>query len=83
MVVATSNYASIPWDEVAARRGNVKASVLRGLRGKAEITQTRLSELTGIPQRHVSEMERDRRPIGRESARKLARVLETDYRVFL
>lgn len=82
-MVATSNRESIPWDEVAARRGNVKASVLRGLRGKTEMTQTRLSELTGIPQRHISEMERGRRPIGKESTRNLARALETDCRVFL
>ena len=74
---------SIPWREVAAKRGSVPASVLRGARSKAEITQTKLSELTGIPQRHLSEMERGKRPIGKETARKLAAVLDTDYRVFL
>jgi DNA-binding XRE family transcriptional regulator len=74
---------SVPWRDVAGRRGTVSASVLRGARSKAEITQTRLSELTGIPQRHISEMERGKRPIGKESARKLATALSTDYRVFL
>jgi plasmid maintenance system antidote protein VapI len=74
---------STPWREVAAKRGSVPASVLRGARGKSEVTQTKLSELTGIPQRHISEMERGKRPIGKETARKLAAVLDTDYRVFL
>lgn len=74
---------STPWREVAAKRGSVSASVLRGARGKAEMTQTKLSELTGIPQRHLSEMERERRPIGKETAKKLAIALKTDYRVFL
>ncbi|MDR3581585.1 MAG: helix-turn-helix transcriptional regulator [Oryzomonas sp.] len=74
---------STPWREVAARRGSVPASILRGSRSKAEMTQTRLSELTGIPQRHISEMERGKRPIGKETAKKLAVALDADYRVFL
>lgn len=74
---------STPWREVAAKRGSVPASVLRGARGQAEFTQTKLSELTGIRQRHISEMERGKRPIGKEMARKLAAALDTDYRVFL
>jgi transcriptional regulator with XRE-family HTH domain len=61
----------------------VPASIFRGARSKEEITQTELSELTGIPQRHISEMERGKRPIGKESAKKLAKALNTDYRVFL
>jgi len=74
---------SVPWREVAGQRGNIPASVLRGARSKAEITQTRLSELTGIPQRHISEMEQGKRPIGKETAKKLASALDVDYRVFL
>lgn len=74
---------SLPWREVAARRGSVPASILRGARSKAGITQTHLSELTGIPQRHLSEMERGKRSIGKETARKLATALNLDYRMFL
>ncbi len=74
---------SIPWRDVAGRRGSIPASVLRGCRNKIEMTQTRLSELTGIPQRHISEMEQGKRTIGKENAKKLAKVLQTDYRVFL
>jgi len=78
-----SSSNSTPWRDVAGQRGNVPAAVLRGARGKEEITQTKLSEMTGIPQRHISEMEQGKRPIGKESARKLAKALNTDYRVFL
>ena len=74
---------SVPWREVAGKRGSIPASVLRGARSKAEITQIRLSELIGIPQRHISEMEHGKRPIGKESARKLALALNVDYRVFM
>jgi plasmid maintenance system antidote protein VapI len=42
-----------------------------------------LSEMTGIPRRHISEMEHGKRPIGKETARKLAKALDCDYRVFL
>jgi len=72
-----------PWREVAGKRGSIPASVLRGARSKAEITQTRLSELTGISQRHISEMEQGKRPIGKETAKKLAAALDVDCGVFL
>jgi hypothetical protein len=78
-----SPYGTTPWREVAGKRGSVPASVLRGSRGKEELTQMALSELTGIPQRHISEMEQGKRPIGKESAKKLSKALKTDYRVFL
>jgi len=74
---------STSWREVAAQRGSIPSSILRGARSKTDITQTRLSELTGIPQRHISEMEQGKRPIGKETAKKLAAALNTDYRVFL
>lgn len=74
---------AILWRDMAEGRGSVPAAVLRGARSKAELTQIRLSELSGIPQRHISEMERGKRTIGKENARKLAIALKTDYRVFL
>jgi DNA-binding XRE family transcriptional regulator len=74
---------STPWREVAGRRGSIPAAILRGARSKAEMTQTRLSELTGIPQRHISEMEQGKRPIGKETAGKLAAALNVDYKIFL
>jgi DNA-binding transcriptional regulator YiaG len=85
-IEAAEERTSRPWREVLQElRPNepIEADVLRGARSKAELTQTRLSELTGIPQRHISEMEQGKRPIGKENAKKLAKALDTDYRVFL
>ncbi|QXE90183.1 helix-turn-helix domain-containing protein [Geomonas subterranea] len=56
---------------------------IRGARGKEGLTQRQLAELTGIAQHHISEMENGKRPIGKETARRLADALNIDYRVFL
>jgi DNA-binding XRE family transcriptional regulator len=57
---------------------------LRGARNREGLTQRKLAEATGIPQRHISEMESGKRQIGRERAKKLADVLHvSDYRVFM
>jgi hypothetical protein len=63
-------------------------SILSGLPcaapGTGKLTQRRLAEMSGIPQRHISEMENGKRQIGRERAKKLADALHVaDYRVFL
>ena len=58
-------------------------ATLKVYRGNAGLSQTRLSELTGIPVPHLSGMEHDRRPIGKASARKLAGALAIDYRRLL
>lgn len=85
-IEADQEGTSRPWREVVQElRPNepINAGVLRGARSREEMTQQQLSELSGIPQRHISEMERGKRPIGKESAKKLATALNTDYRVFL
>ena len=57
---------------------------LRGARHREGLTQRELAEATGIPQRHISEMEGGKRQIGRERAKKIAEALHVpDYRVFL
>jgi DNA-binding XRE family transcriptional regulator len=66
--------------EMAWNAGGVS---VRGGRAKEGLTQQQLADLTGIPQRHISEMENGKRPIGKETARKLAKALNVDYRVFL
>lgn len=64
--------------------GLSKGSVaLKGYRYREDLTQQQLSEATGIPQRHISEMENGKRGIGKENALKLAAALNADYRVFL
>jgi len=59
------------------------ANMLIGARGKEGITQLQLSELTGIPRRHISDMENGRRPIGKQNSLKLAKALNVSYRIFL
>jgi DNA-binding XRE family transcriptional regulator len=56
---------------------------LQGIRYREDMTQRQLSDVTGIPQRHISEMENGKRAIGKEAAKKLAAALNCDYRTFL
>jgi plasmid maintenance system antidote protein VapI len=37
----------------------------------------------GVSQTHISEMKSGKRPMGKEMARRLAKVLKVNYRVFL
>lgn len=79
---------SIPWEEMDAIRQQFdkysKSGVmLRGSRELEELSQHKLSKLTGIPQHHISEMENGKRPIGKKNAKKFAEVFDCDYRVFL
>ena len=58
-------------------------ALLKGARYKEDMTQEQLAKASGIPRRHISEMENGKRPIGKERAKRLAEVLRVDYRVFL
>jgi plasmid maintenance system antidote protein VapI len=75
---------SVPWRECFSCTDEQLPGVcLVGARGKEGITQKQLSELTGIPQRHISEMENGKRTIGKETARRLGKALNIGYKVFL
>ena len=52
-------------------------------RGRAGLTQARLAQKTGMLQHHVSEMEHNRRSIGKSLARKIAAVLKCEYQRLL
>lgn len=56
---------------------------LVGARYKEDMTQKELSNLTGIPQGHISQMENGKRPIGITIAKKLGKALNISYKVFL
>jgi hypothetical protein len=56
---------------------------LLGARTKEAVTQKQLSELTGISQAHISEMENHKRTIGKKRARILGKALKISYKVFL
>ena len=62
---------------------NEPGSYLAGARHREGLTQRQLAEKSGIPQRHISEMETGKRSIGKENARRLATALNADYRAFL
>jgi transcriptional regulator with XRE-family HTH domain len=56
---------------------------LRGARKGEGLTQKALAKLAAIPQSHICRMEKGRMGIGKDRARRLAEVLNVDYRVFL
>ena len=75
---------SVPWrDALPFEADQLPGVCLAGARHREGISQRKLAELTGIPQRHISEMETGKRTIGKERAKVLAKALNTDYRVFL
>ncbi len=56
---------------------------LAGARYREVMTKAALAQATGIPRRHISEMENGKRPIGRKNARLLAEALHIDPRRLL
>lgn len=56
---------------------------LQGARMKENFSQSALAKKIGISQADLSKMEHGKRPIGRQMAKRLAKVLKIDYRVFL
>jgi DNA-binding transcriptional regulator YiaG len=75
---------AVPWREALnVRDEDLPATFLRGARGRENLTQKQLSELTGIPARHISEMENGKRPVGKKNARLLGKALHAAPRLFL
>ncbi len=75
---------TIPAGEVFPELATNRPGVcLRGIRYREGLTQLQLAEKIGIPQRHISEMENGKRPIGKAAAHKIADALGADYRLFL
>ena len=75
-----TEWLAIPAEELLDQSPD---TMLRGARFRESMTQAQLATASGIPRRHISDMENNRRPIGKQAARKLAEVLKVDYRVFL
>jgi hypothetical protein len=77
--------ASIPWRQAFPewKEETAPGVYLAGARYREGLTQVQLAKMTGIPQRHLSEMERGKRPIGKDRAKKLAEALHINYRVLL
>ena len=56
---------------------------IQGLRYRENLTQKQLAEQAGISVQNLSHMEHGRRPIGKEMAKRLAKVLHADWRTLL
>lgn len=56
---------------------------LAGLRYREDLTQKQLGEMIDVKQSNISLMERGLRPIGKNIAKRLAKVFKADYRIFL
>lgn len=56
---------------------------LRLYRQRAELTQVELAGKVDIRQHHLSEMENNKRVLGKANAKKLAAILACDYRKLL
>lgn len=76
---------TMPWREAFPQWADdaIPGVCLAGARHKEGLTQVHLAHLTGIPQRHISEMERGKRAIGKDRAKKLAEVLNVSYKILL
>ena len=76
---------SIPWRDAFSDLSDdaLVGHILSGARHKAGLSQKQLADMTGVHQRHISEMENCRRTIGMKNAELFAKALDTDYRVFL
>jgi transcriptional regulator with XRE-family HTH domain len=73
-----------PWrDALPYKQDELPSVFLSGARYREDLTQAELSNRTGIPRRHISEMENGKRPIGKQNARKLADALNVAPRRFL
>ena len=78
--------AQVVHDEARQRYGNDYRSpgyYLRLYRQRAGLTQAELAGQIGIRQHHLSEMENNKRALGKMIARKLAQILDCDYRRLL
>jgi DNA-binding XRE family transcriptional regulator len=77
---------NVPADEVLSdvyKKYGKTGSVIRGLRAREDMTQIELASKLGVTQGDLSKMENGKRPVGKEMARRLAKVLSTDHRVFI
>jgi transcriptional regulator with XRE-family HTH domain len=65
--------ASVPWRKAYPEYSDedLPGVCLRGSRYRKGLTQKQLADMTGIPQRHISEMENGKRTIGKEMASRL------------
>lgn len=78
--------AEVVHREAALRHGDhyqTPGYYLKLYRTRSDMTQVQLAERADIKQHHLSEMENNKRPIGKKMAIKLAKILNFDYKKLL
>ena len=78
--------ASVVQREIRKRLGDYYGTpgyYIRVYRHREDLTQAALAKKADIRQAHLSEMENNKRPIGKGNARKLGKLLGFDYRKLL
>jgi DNA-binding XRE family transcriptional regulator len=78
--IADEDEELVSWEEVFPdlHPGNA----LKGARLIEELTQAQLAEKIGVKRHHISEMETGKRSIDKDMAKRLAKTLNTGYKVF-
>ena len=71
----------LTWEEAFPELG--PGDILQGARDRERLSQTELAAKIGVKPHHISEMEKGKRSIGKDMAKRLARALNTGYKVFL
>ncbi len=61
----------------------MQAMTLRGARAKVGMTQKELAQKLNMAQSYISQIEQGKRQVNVSLAKKLAKIFNTDYRVFL
>ena len=56
---------------------------LRGARYREDVSQRNLAKLSGVSVSNISAMENGRRPIGKDIAKRFAKILNIDWRVLI
>ena len=76
---------SVTWRELFPEYGDeeLPGVCLAGSLLNKDMTQKEFSEMTGIPQRHISEMENGKGFIGKMRAKILVKALKVGYRILL
>jgi len=76
---------AVPWRDAYSEYSEEEliGKAVAGVRYREGLTQTQLAEKIGIPQRHISEMENGKRPIGKAMAKRFGEALNVGYRMFL
>ncbi len=84
--IAPDKEQSTPWRKSfkdLTEKYTEAGAMLQGARLKENLSQVELAKRLKITQADISNMENGRRTIGKKMAKRLSKILNIDYRVFL